>query len=154
MSGLALFVWTQCKKSIKLLFVRLLTCVESERRKVFGENMWSELRRSVKRRRIAVMMMAIVMEWLSVRPRKSVVRSKRGRYEKQKGQAFVRASSLLCSPCFLCRLRVGAADTDGRGAWIGSLDGNTGAERCGKRKMFYVKQGEIRERFSTAIRRQ
>ena len=76
------------------------------------------------------------------------------RYEKQKGQAFVRASSLLCSPYFLCRLRVGASDADGRGALIGSLDGNTGVERCGKRKMFYVKQGEIRERFSTAIRRQ
>lgn len=155
MSGMALFVRTQRKKSIKLLFVRLLTCVESERRKVFfGENMWSESRRSVKRRRIAVMIIALVTEWLPVRPRKSVVRSKRGRYEKQKGQAFVRASSLLCSPCFLCRLRVCASDTDGRDALIGSLDGNTGVERCGKRKMFYVKQGEIRERFSTAIRRQ
>lgn len=122
--------------------------------KFFGENMRSESRRSVKRRRIAVMIIAIVTEWLPVRPRKSVVRSKRGRDEKQKGQAVVRASSLLCSPCFLCWLRVGAADTDGRGALIGSLDGNTGSERCGKRKMFYVKQGEIRERFSTAIRRQ
>ena len=142
MRGLALFVWTQCKKSIKLLFVRLFTCVESERRKVFfGENMWPEPRRSVKRRRIAVMIIAMVTEWLPVRPRKSVVRSNRGRYEKQKGQAFVRASSLLCSPCFLCRLRVGASDTDVRGALIGSLGGNTGVERCGKRKMFYVKQG-------------
>ena len=136
MSGVALFVWTQRKKSIKLLFVRLLTCVESERRKVFGESMWSESRRSVKRRRIAVMIIAIVTEWLPVRPRKSVVRSNRWRYEKQKGQAFVRASSLLCSPCFLCRLRVGASDPDGCGALIGSLDGNTGVEMGGKRKMF------------------
>ena len=122
--------------------------------KFFGENMWSESRRSVKRRRIAVMIIAIVTERLSVRPRKSVVRSNRWRYEKQKGQAFVRASSLLCSPCFLCRLRVGASDTDGCGALIGSLDGNTGVERGGKRKMFYVTQGEIRKGFSKAIRRQ
>lgn len=84
-------------------------CRKRAAQNFFGENMWSESRRSDKRRRIAVMIIAIVTEWLPVRPRKSVVRSKRGRYEKQKGQAFVRASSLLCSPYFLCRLRVGAS---------------------------------------------
>lgn len=82
------------------------------------------------------MIIAMVTEWLPVRPRKSVVRSNRGRYEKQKGQAFVRASSLLCSPCFLCRLRVGASDTDGRGALIGSLDGNTGSKDVENAKCF------------------
>lgn len=72
--------------------------------------------------------------------------------KSKKGKPLCELLLFSARLAFLCRLRVGASDTDGRGALIGSLDGNTGVERCGKRKMFYVKQGEIRERFSTAIR--